>query len=155
MRACPGPAVSWSLTCHCRLRSRSPSCWRRCRSRLPPLPVRTGLQGARAGAHASLPSQGPPSSLSRGLRGRNSDSRARQPRLQQHRHFARPGHVTPVLSCDWLGRRLPGRWGSFPVQMRSIFGRRCKLRDLAFPYALPCDEPGRDSFFPFPFFFPY
>lgn len=150
-----GPAVSRSLTCHCWLRSRSPSCWPRRRSRLPPLPlpVRTGLQGARAGAHASLPSQGPPSSGSRELRGRSSDARARQPRLQQRRHFARSGHVTPILSCDWLRRRLPGRRGSFPVQTLSIFGgggavqtsllfgisprsstRRARLR-LVFPFS--------------------
>lgn len=163
MRACVraqdrGPSVSGSLTCRCWLRSRSPSCWPRRQSRLPPLPllVRTGLQGAREGAHASVPSQGPPSFRSRELKGRSSGSRARQPR----RHVARPGHVTPVLSCDWLRRRLPGRWRSFPVQTQSyflfFFSRLCKLRCLTFPYAVPCDEPSRDSFSPFLFvFFPY
>lgn len=62
-----GPAIPGSLTCRCWLRSRSPSRWPRRRNRPPPLPppVRTGLRGARPGAHASLATRGPTSSRPR------------------------------------------------------------------------------------------
>lgn len=64
-----GPAIPWSLTCHCWLRSGSPSRWPRRRSRPPPLPpVRTCLRGTRQGAHASLATRGPTSSQPRELR---------------------------------------------------------------------------------------
>lgn len=150
-----GLSVSWSLTCRCWLRSRSPSCWPRRRSRFPPLPlpVRTGLQGARARDHASLPSQGPPSFRSRELRGRKIRLQSPPAAPSAAPPFCQAGPRDPGTQLRLAGApvaqetgKLLGTEAEHFWKLKCSFHSQYKLPCLAFPHALARESQAKILF---------